>query len=170
MCFMFSEKNLKLFYSNHLQRRPLNRIKFSKNGTVLGISSEDSNYIFLLQTNVNKDITVFFYLNFKESIIDFLIYDDDDKKTLQLIVLMKNNPKENVSNCVKIFTIEKWKNLFDKSYEVFFDSCYQSLKYGSNNSCDFIGSPHLSNRLHFFEFQVIFDDLINITNSLIDQE
>ena len=151
--FLMSTKTLKLLETSHLQREPLNQIKFSQKGTALGITSTTSKNIFLLKTVIDEPIKVFSHIKFKKSIIDFLIYENEE--ILQLLVLVKASSTALVGNCVEIYSVNQTEESFYKKREIYMSNYYQNFEYSHENTYDFLGSLYLSKQLHIFKFEVI---------------
>ena len=144
---------LKVIY---LQREPLDRIKFSRNGNVTAVFSTSLNNIFLVNS-IKNDIKVLCHLKFDKTIIDFLIYDEIESESkilsLKAILLIENSPVPSVGNKIEFFTIEMLDYRFNKEFELETDYFYQNLNYGIGDY-DFIAAPFLTKQIHLFEIKV----------------
>ncbi|XP_058797736.1 cilia- and flagella-associated protein 43-like [Phymastichus coffea] len=89
MFFIKSDVNLVHLKTLYLQKESLTKIRFARNGFILGISSTVTKYFFMLKTIVTEKIDVYFYTKFTKFIIDFLIFENEQK--MILLVLSQTN-------------------------------------------------------------------------------
>lgn len=163
MYFIKSDKNFINFEILHLQREPLEKIKFSRTGSIVGTSSTVSKYFFMLKTVSKEKIDVFFYKKFDKSIIDFLVFENGQK--IKLLILLQTLSTVNVSDSIEVYTIQKWDNVISNKRIIFTNHCYKLLDYCPEKYGGFIGLPYLSKQINFFQFEVnkiLEDTMLNL--------
>ncbi|XP_046600315.1 cilia- and flagella-associated protein 43 isoform X3 [Neodiprion lecontei] len=142
-----------LLTSFHLNEQPLDNVKFSYCGRLLGVASSRNGDFFLIKGEPGSQMYVQSYLETRKQAVDFLLYEDADGGA-RLLVLVVTSTAATVGDMIIVYTRKPGENLFaEEKYAVELLNAFKSLNYGPRHSSDVIGAPYLSRQLHRLEIQ-----------------
>ncbi|OAD51937.1 WD repeat-containing protein 96 [Eufriesea mexicana] len=141
----------------HLQREPLDRVKFSDRGCLLGVSAIRIGRLFLLSTSPAEP-RVAAWLNLGRKVLDFLIHETDDDDVAKTLILVGNDESSNsrIGNEILEYAC-RWseRSVYreDADRSTKLPSSFERVHRGKGSSREMIGIPYLSKQLHRIELK-----------------
>ncbi|XP_054007643.1 cilia- and flagella-associated protein 43-like [Hylaeus anthracinus] len=150
----------------HLQNEPLNRMKFSEEGRILGVGSSQPGRLFLLvatkcsgETSIKVTATVIV----QRKIVDFLVYETEERRATKVLVLVEcfDSKDSRVGDEILVYSSElngAYRETADRAIKL--TASFESLLYGREGSGEIFGAPYLSRQLHRIQFKANFSDAV----------
>ncbi|EZA53241.1 hypothetical protein DMN91_004557 [Ooceraea biroi] len=159
----------RIFNCFHLHKDPLDRIKFSLRGELLGIGNSQTGRIFIIdKQREERQVDVLGLIEVGGHITDFLIYEKSNNRFEILVLITANPSMASVGgNKVLVYNCEISSNFCAHATCVInLLTPYRMLyHYGSNQPLSILCIPSLSKQLHQMEIQNDFQD-IKLTRAL----
>ncbi|XP_076678258.1 uncharacterized protein LOC143374208 [Andrena cerasifolii] len=145
---------LKIVTCVHLQKEPLDRMKFSDDGRVLGVGALGLGRLFLLVSKGIFTVKVAAMIKVQRRMIDFLIYEAEERQVATILVLVASSASSNprVGKEILIYSCKLCGDTLETVEHTMKLSCsFESLHHGRRSSREVVGVPYLSKQLHRIE-------------------
>ncbi|XP_071559950.1 cilia- and flagella-associated protein 43 [Temnothorax nylanderi] len=160
---------VKIFNCFHLYGDFLDKIKFSRNGELLGIGNSQTGMIFIIGKRLKQQrIDVLGFIEIDGYIADFLIYERNDRRDcFEILILATTNPSiaSIGGNKVIVYTCEISIDFCMRVICVIDLSRPFKTLYHGCKPLEILSVPSLSKQLHQMEIQNDFQDIV-LTNAL----
>ncbi|KAL7301184.1 hypothetical protein TKK_0006154 [Trichogramma kaykai] len=155
--FVFSSRSLHEIKMIHILRYPIEIIKFSNDGSVMGAISKNKNDIFILNTVENEAIQVLYHVPMSYPVVDILIFVCEKK--VKFMILTNSLNRSSIGNIVDLYELDEINEslIFISTFEM--PCSYHQLKYGFDDAT-FIGQSHFFKRIQIFDIQDDFRQII----------
>ncbi|XP_076651468.1 uncharacterized protein LOC143358312 isoform X2 [Halictus rubicundus] len=148
----------------HLQKEPLDRLKFSEEGNLLGVGSSRLGRVFLLEATTVAAVEVVAALNVGCQLVDFLIYGTDSRAEAKLLVLaVANETRPLAGNAIAVFSCRLNGHYHETAtadrvitLPFLYESLHGAGKPGPVAAEAVLAIPYLSKQLHRIEFEADF--------------
>ncbi|XP_076296042.1 cilia- and flagella-associated protein 43 [Lasioglossum baleicum] len=151
----------------HLQKDPLDRLKFSEEGALLGVGSSRLGRVFVLEATTAGEVVAAF--NVGRQMVDFLIYRTNSRVEAKVLVLVAaNETRPLAGGAIAVFSCQlngefRETATADRAITVpfLYESVYgigRSHPGGASSGEAVLAIPYLSKQLHRIEFESDFQE------------